>query len=75
MLAVILASFAFVYWLENKGGFGERSYYSLRFNSPVSGLSPAATAAATSPFRARRPAARKRPSRTSQGVQVPARAI
>jgi phospholipid/cholesterol/gamma-HCH transport system substrate-binding protein len=40
MLAVILASFAFVYWLENKGGFGERSYYSLRFNSPVSGLSP-----------------------------------
>jgi phospholipid/cholesterol/gamma-HCH transport system substrate-binding protein len=40
MLAVILASFAFVYWLENKGGFGERAYYSLRFDSPVSGLSP-----------------------------------
>ena len=38
MLAVILASFAFVYWLENKGGFAQRSYYSLRFDSPVSGL-------------------------------------
>ena len=25
MLAVILASFAFVYWLENKGGFGKRT--------------------------------------------------
>jgi phospholipid/cholesterol/gamma-HCH transport system substrate-binding protein len=40
MLAVILASFAFVYWLENKGGFGQRSYYSLKFDSPVSGLTP-----------------------------------
>lgn len=38
MLAVILASFAFVYWLENKGGFTQRSYYTLRFDSPVSGL-------------------------------------
>jgi phospholipid/cholesterol/gamma-HCH transport system substrate-binding protein len=38
MLAVILASFAFVYWLENKGGFGQRSYYTLRFDGPVSGL-------------------------------------
>ena len=26
MLAVIAASFAFVYWLENKGGFGQRAY-------------------------------------------------
>jgi phospholipid/cholesterol/gamma-HCH transport system substrate-binding protein len=38
MLAVIAASFAFVYWLENKGGFGERAYYSLRFQNSVSGL-------------------------------------
>jgi phospholipid/cholesterol/gamma-HCH transport system substrate-binding protein len=38
MLAVIAASFAFVYWLENKGGFGQRSYYQLRFDSSVSGL-------------------------------------
>ena len=38
MLAVIAASFAFVYWLENKGGFGERSYYRLRFENSVSGL-------------------------------------
>jgi phospholipid/cholesterol/gamma-HCH transport system substrate-binding protein len=38
MLAVIAASFAFVYWLENKGGFGERSYYKLRFENSVSGL-------------------------------------
>ena len=38
MLAVILASFAFVYWLENKGGFGERDTYAIHFQSPVSGL-------------------------------------
>ena len=38
MLAVIAASFAFVYWLENKGGFGERDYYRLRFQGSVSGL-------------------------------------
>ncbi|MGH6735884.1 MAG: ABC-type transport auxiliary lipoprotein family protein [Methyloceanibacter sp.] len=38
MLAVILASFAFVYWLENKGGFGERETYRIQFESPVSGL-------------------------------------
>ena len=38
MLAVIAASFAFVYWLENKGGFGERAYYRLRFENSVSGL-------------------------------------
>ena len=41
MLAVIAASFAFVYWLENKGGFGERAYYRLRFENSVSGLRPA----------------------------------
>src|SRR6476646_4679290 len=38
MLAVIVASFAFVYWLENKGGFGQRAYYQLRFDSSVSGI-------------------------------------
>jgi|SRR5665648_350034 len=38
MLAVILASFGFVYWLENKGGFGERETYRVRFESSVSGL-------------------------------------
>lgn len=38
MLAVIIASFAFVYWLENKGGFGQRDYYRIRFESSVSGL-------------------------------------
>lgn len=39
MLAVILASFGFVYWLENKGGFGEREIYQVRFQGSVSGLS------------------------------------
>ena len=39
MLAVILASFAFIYWLENKGGFGERDIYQVRFQGSVSGLS------------------------------------
>ena len=38
MLAVILASFAFVYWLENKGGFGQRDIYRVRFEGSVSGL-------------------------------------
>ena len=38
MLAVILASFAFVYWLENKGGFSQRTNYQVRFDSSVSGL-------------------------------------
>ena len=39
MLAVIAGSFAFVYWLENKGGFGQRETYKVRFEGPVSGLS------------------------------------
>jgi phospholipid/cholesterol/gamma-HCH transport system substrate-binding protein len=38
MLAVIAASFAFVYWLENAGGFGARDTYRIRFQSSVSGL-------------------------------------
>src|SRR5262249_10116004 len=38
MLAVILGSFAFVYWLENKGGFGQRETYLIKFQGPVSGL-------------------------------------
>ncbi len=38
MLAVILASFGFVYWLENKGGFSERAVYRVRFQGSVSGL-------------------------------------
>jgi phospholipid/cholesterol/gamma-HCH transport system substrate-binding protein len=40
MLAIILASFAFVYWLENKGGFSQRETYQVRFDNPVSGLLP-----------------------------------
>ncbi len=38
MLAVILASFGFVYWLENKGGFTQRANYQIRFEGSVSGL-------------------------------------
>jgi phospholipid/cholesterol/gamma-HCH transport system substrate-binding protein len=38
MLAVIGASFGFVYWLENKGGFGQRDVYQVKFQGPVSGL-------------------------------------
>ena len=30
MLAVILASFGFVYWLENKGGFAQRKTYQVQ---------------------------------------------
>ena len=38
MLAALVASFGFVYWLENAGGFGERETYRVRFQSSVSGL-------------------------------------
>ena len=38
MLAVIAASFAFVYWLENKGGFAQRESYQIKFQGSVSGL-------------------------------------
>jgi phospholipid/cholesterol/gamma-HCH transport system substrate-binding protein len=38
MFAVILVSFGFVYWMENKGGFGERETYRIQFESSVSGL-------------------------------------
>jgi len=38
MFAVILASFGFVYWMQNKGGFGERETYLIQFESSVSGL-------------------------------------
>jgi phospholipid/cholesterol/gamma-HCH transport system substrate-binding protein len=38
MLAVIIASFGFVYWLENKGGFSQQEVYQIRFQGSVSGL-------------------------------------
>lgn len=38
ILAVLGAGFAFVYWLENKGGFGERMTYRIQFESAVPGL-------------------------------------
>src|SRR5665213_654110 len=37
-LAVVLGVFAFVYWFENIGGTGERSFYAVRFEGSVSGL-------------------------------------
>lgn len=38
MLIIVGAIFGFVYWLENKGGFGERETYRVQFESSVSGL-------------------------------------
>ncbi len=38
MLAVIIASFGFVYWLENKGGFTQQEVYQIKFQGSVSGL-------------------------------------
>ncbi len=38
ILAVLGAGFGFVYWLENKGGFGERTTYRIQFESAVPGL-------------------------------------
>lgn len=37
-LAVIVAGFAFVYWLEGVGGLRERALYRVRFETTVSGL-------------------------------------
>ena len=36
-LAVIVAGFAFVYWLETTGGVGKRTNYEIRFHNTVSG--------------------------------------
>ena len=38
LLAVIVAGFGFVYWLENKGGFAQREVYQIKFQGSVSGL-------------------------------------
>ena len=40
VLAVIFAGFGFVYWLKNTGGLGDRAFYRIRFEQPVSGLGP-----------------------------------
>jgi phospholipid/cholesterol/gamma-HCH transport system substrate-binding protein len=37
-LFVVLAGFAFVYWIQNAGGLGQRSAYRVRFDGSVSGL-------------------------------------
>jgi phospholipid/cholesterol/gamma-HCH transport system substrate-binding protein len=38
VLATIVAGFAFVYWMNNAGGLGERAIYRVRFETPVAGL-------------------------------------
>lgn len=38
MLAAMAAVFAFVYWLENSGGFSKQAAYRIRFSTPVYGL-------------------------------------
>lgn len=38
-VVVVVAMFAFVYWLDNKSGFGERTTYQVRFTVPITGLS------------------------------------
>ncbi len=37
-VAVVLAGFAFVFWIQNAGGLGQRSAYRVRFDGSVSGL-------------------------------------
>jgi len=41
-LVCLFAGFGFVYWIKNLGGFGERALYDIRFQQPVSGLTPGA---------------------------------
>jgi phospholipid/cholesterol/gamma-HCH transport system substrate-binding protein len=42
VLAVIVASFAFVYWMGAPTGIGQRALYTIRFENTVSGLSKGA---------------------------------
>lgn len=42
-LACIFGAFAFVYWIKNVGGLGERAIYTVRFEQPVSGLTEGAS--------------------------------
>jgi phospholipid/cholesterol/gamma-HCH transport system substrate-binding protein len=37
-VAVVVAGFGFVYWIQNAGGLGQRSTYRVRFDGSVSGL-------------------------------------
>ncbi len=37
-IIVVLAGFAFVYWIQNAGGIGQRTAYRVKFDGPVSGL-------------------------------------
>lgn len=37
-VVVVVAMFFFVWWLDNKSGFGERATYQVRFTVPISGL-------------------------------------
>jgi phospholipid/cholesterol/gamma-HCH transport system substrate-binding protein len=38
VLAMVLAAFAFVYWMQNTGGLADRQLYQVRFQSSISGL-------------------------------------
>ena len=40
VLAFIFGAFGFVYWLKNVGGLGQQAFYEIRFDQPVSGLTP-----------------------------------
>lgn len=44
-LAVIFASFGFVYWMQGAGGSRERAVYQIRFETSVSGLAKGASVA------------------------------
>ena len=37
-IAVLLALFGFVFWLNTGGGLGEKDEYTIRFSVPVSGM-------------------------------------
>jgi len=41
-VACLLGAFSFVYWIKNVGGIGQRALYQVRFEQPVSGLTPGA---------------------------------
>ena len=42
VVAVLLASFTFIYWLQNAGGFVRQTAYRIQFNEPAPGLTSGA---------------------------------
>jgi phospholipid/cholesterol/gamma-HCH transport system substrate-binding protein len=43
VLVCLVSGFAFVYWIANTGGMATRAVYAVRFDEPISGVTPGAS--------------------------------